>query len=195
MNSSLKKYLQPIALLVSVILITGCKDETAKTPDSTAVYVTTIAKSGGMEERWLSGSIRARVETDIAFRAGGKIIKRLVNVGERVIKGQPLAMLDNGDYQLALSAAEEQFRAASVNAKQSLLDAQRFQRLSMDGSMSLADYERQKSRSDEATAGMEQARSALELAKNKDSYTILRAPYDGVITAITMEIGQVVAEK
>jgi RND family efflux transporter MFP subunit len=194
MNSSLKKYLQPIVLLVSVILITGCKDETVKPPDFTAVYVTTIAKSDGVEERWLSGSIRARVETDIAFRAGGKILKRLVNVGDCVTKGQPLAMLENGDYQLALSAAEEQFKSASVNAKQSLSDAQRFQRLSVDGSMGLADYERQKSRSDAATAGMEQARSALELAKNKDSYTILRAPYDGVITAITMEIGQVVAE-
>lgn len=194
MNPSKIKYLQPIALLVSVILITGCKEETAKTPDSTAVYVTTIAKSDGVEERWLSGSIRARVETDIAFRAGGKILKRLVNVGERVTKGQPLVMLDNGDYQLALSVAEEQFKSASVNAKQSLSDAQRFQRLSVDGSMGLADYERQRSRADAATAGMEQARSALELAKNKDSYTILRAPYDGVITAITMEIGQVVAE-
>ncbi|MCK9372805.1 MAG: efflux RND transporter periplasmic adaptor subunit [Sulfuricurvum sp.] len=194
MNPSKIKYLQAIALLVSVILITGCKDKTVKTPDSTAVYVTTIAKSDGVEERWLSGSIRARVETDVGFRIGGKILKRLVNVGDCVTKAQPLAMLDNGDYQLALSAAEEQFRAASVNAKQSLSDAQRFQRLSLDGSMGLAEYERQKSRADAATAGMEQARSALELAKNKDSYTILRAPYDGVITAITMEVGQVIAE-
>lgn len=194
MNPLKIKYLQPIALLVSVMLITGCKDEAVKTPDSTAVYVTTIAKNDGVEERWLSGAIRARVETDLAFRAGGKILKRLVNIGEHVTKGQPLAMLDNGDYQLAISAAEEQFRAASVNAKQSLSDAQRFQRLSMDGSMGSADYERQKSRADAATASMEQARSALELAKNKNSYTTLRAPYDGVITAITMEVGQVIAE-
>lgn len=188
------KYLQPIALIVSIIIITGCKDKIVKTPDTTAVYVTTIAKSDGVEERWLSGAIRARVETDIAFRTGGKISKRLVNTGERVTKGQPLAMLDNGDYQLAISAAEEQLKAASVNAKQALTDTQRFQRLSVDGSMGSADYERQKSRFDAATASMEQARSALELAKNKDSYTILRAPYDGVITVITMEIGQVVAE-
>lgn len=194
MNPSTRKYLQHIALIVSVIMITGCKEETVQAPDSTAVYVTTIAKSDGVEERWLSGSIRARVETDIAFRAGGEIIKRLVNVGDRVTKGQPLAMLDNGDYQLALSVAEEQFKAANVNAKQSLSDAQRFQRLSTDGSMGSADYERQKSRADTATASMEQARSALELAKNKDRYTTLRAPYDAVVSAINMEVGQVVAE-
>ncbi|MCX6062308.1 MAG: efflux RND transporter periplasmic adaptor subunit [Campylobacterales bacterium] len=194
MKKSMKSSVQNIAVLVALIMLTGCEHETMQAPSSTSVYVTTIGKTEGIEERWLSATVRARVESDFGFRTGGKILKRLVNVGDRVTCGQALAKLEDADYQLALGVAADQLSAASVDARQASLDADRFQRLVGDGSMGSADLERQKSRSDTANAGMEQARKALKVAQNKNSYTTLKAPYNGVVTAMSMEIGQVVAE-
>ena len=195
MNKSLQNSVQTIALFAVLITQNGCEHRTKQVLHSpTAVYVTTIATTNGMEDRWLSATIRARVETDFGFRTGGKILKRFVNVGDHVTYGQPLAQLDDADYQLAINAAEDQLKAASVDARQAASDAERFQRLVEDGSMGSADLERQKSRSDAANARKEQVLQALQVAKNKSSYTILKAPYSGVITAINMEVGQVVSE-
>jgi len=195
MNKSLQNSVQTIALFAVIITQSGCEHKTTQAPPSpTAVYVTTITQTDGVEERWLSATVHARVETDFGFRTGGKILKRLVNVGDRVISGQPLAQLDDADYQLALNSAADQLKAASVDARQAALDAERFQRLVGDGSMGSADFERQKSRSDAANAREEQARRGLQVAQNKNNYTILKAPYNGVITAMSMEVGQVVAE-
>jgi len=194
MNQSIKNSVHNVALLVALITLAGCEHETTQAPSPTSVYVTTIGASYAMEERWLSATVRARIETDLGFRTGGKIVQRLVNIGDRVTYGQPLAKLDSADYQLALGVAADQLKAASVDARQSSLDADRFQRLVGDGSMGSADLERQKSRADAANAREEQARRALQVAQNKNSYTTLTAPYSGVITAMSMEIGQVVAE-
>ena len=60
------------------------------------------------------GEIRARHEPELAFRIGGKVIRRLVEVGERV-KDQPLAELDPQDVRLQLEAARAQVSAAEAN--------------------------------------------------------------------------------
>lgn len=194
MNQSIKNSVQNVAVLVTLIILAGCEHETIQAPSPISVYVSTISTSDTIEQRWLSATVRARIETDLGFRTGGKIVKRFVNIGDRVTCGQPLAKLDGADYKLALGVATDQLKAASVDARQTASDTDRFQRLVGDGSMGSADLERQKSHADAVNAGMKQARKALEIAKNKNSYTTLLAPYNGVITAISMEIGQVVAE-
>ena len=189
-------YIIPINLvLVGAITLGGCSKPKAEHEVlPTPVYVSTINKSNGMEERWLTATVGARFESDIAFRTGGKVVKRLVNVGDRVTRGQPLAKLDGADYSLAAGIADAQYKAALIDAAQAGSDEGRFGRLAGDGAMGTADAERQKSRADAAKTRVEQARQQLELAKNRHSYATLIAPYDGVVTALRMEVGQVVAE-
>ncbi|CUV66063.1 putative transport/efflux transmembrane protein [Sulfurovum sp. enrichment culture clone C5] len=194
MNKLLKNSVQTIMLFLILISLSGCDNKQAHTTLPVAVYVTTISKTDEVEERWFNATVRAKIETDFGFRVGGKIVKRLVNIGDRVTYGQPLAQLDITDYQLAIGIATDQLKAASVDAKQAASDADRFKRLVSDGSIASADLERQKSRLVAAKAHEEQARRALELAQNKNSYATLKAPYSGVITAMSMEVGQVVAE-
>jgi membrane fusion protein, multidrug efflux system len=57
-----------------------------------------------------------------------------------------------------------------------------------------ADHERQKARADAAAARLDQARRQLELARNREGYAALVAPYAGVVTAVRFERGQVVPE-
>jgi membrane fusion protein, multidrug efflux system len=179
---------------VGTLLLTACSQPVAPPAAARPVYVTTVAPAGASDARNFTASVRARVETELAFRTGGKVVQRLVDVGAAVRAGQPLAQLDAGDLALAAQAADDQVRAAQVDAEQAASDEARFRRLAAEGSVGSADHERQKARADVAAARLDQAQRQLALARNRDGYTTLRAPYDGIVTALRAELGQVVAE-
>lgn len=183
-----------LAMAVSAALLAACSGPPAPTPIPKPVFVTTVTESVSAQTRTFTAVVRARVETELGFRTAGKVVDRLVEVGDSVKAGQVLARLDPADYQLAVSAAADQVRAASVDAQQAASDEARLRRLLADGSVGSADHERQKARSDAAAARLEQARRQLDLARNRDGYTTLVAPYAGVITGLRFERGQVVAE-
>lgn len=184
-----------LLLLLSVLLLSGCK--TPEQPKALApqpVLVSVVRLQHTDSARQFSAVVEARDETRLGFRAAGKVIARQAEVGQRVVAGQVLASLDVSDYQLAVTAAADQLRAAQVDAKQQRADAERLARLLKDGSVGQADVERQRARADAAEAVQAQAASQLSLAKNRAGYTELTAPFSGVITAISFETGQVVAE-
>ncbi len=183
------------SLAVSALaVLTACSPAAEKKPPVPAVYVTPVLNDQGEDMRILSGAVRPRIESNIAFRAGGKVTSRLVDVGQAVHAGQPLARIDSGDYQLAADAAAEQLRAAQVDATQAVSDAARFKRLLQDGSVGAADQERQQARSDAAAARLVQAQKQLDLLRNRTDYAVLTAPFDGVITSMQFEVGQMVSE-
>jgi len=182
------------AVTAAALLLSACSERAAAPAAARPVYVSTVAAAGAADLRRFTASVRARVETELAFRTGGKLVQRLVDVGSTVRVGQPLGRLDTNDYALAVQSAEDQVRAARVDAEQSASDEARFRRLAEQGSAGTADHERQKARADAAAARLDQAQRQLALARNRDGYTTLVAPYDGVVTALRAELGQVVAE-
>lgn len=183
-----------LAIAAAAVQLTACSDAPAPAAKAKSVFVTTVTEAVSSQTRSFTSVVRARVETDLGFRTGGKVVDRLVEVGDAVKAGQALARLDPSDYQLAVSAAADQVQAASVDAQQAASDEARLRRLLADGSVGSADHERQKARADAAAARLEQARRQLDLARNRQGYTTLVAPYAGVITALRFERGQVVAE-
>lgn len=184
-----------LAPLVLITLLAACSPKPAAPPVVPSVYVSTVRNDTGAVQRVLFGQIRPRVEADLSFRTGGKITERLVELGDTVRSGQALARLDPADYQLALRAAEEQQRAAEVDAVQAASDAARFKRLMADGSVGAADAERQQARSDAAAARLTQARQQTALARNREGYGALTAPFDGVVTGLRFEVGQLVDDR
>jgi RND family efflux transporter MFP subunit len=176
------------------MLLAACNAPPAPVAVVKPVFVTTVTEAVSSQTRTFTSVVRARVETDLGFRIGGKVVERLVEVGSVVKAGQALARLDPADYQLAVSAAADQVQAASVDAQQAASDEARLHRLLADGSVGAADHERQKARADAASARLDQARRQLDLARNREAYTTLVAPYAGVVTALRFERGQVVAE-
>jgi RND family efflux transporter MFP subunit len=182
------------SLAAASLLVAGCSEPPAPPAVVKPVFVTTVTHTASAQTRSFISVVRARVESDIAFRSGGKVVDRLVEVGDRVKAGQALARLDPADHQLAVKAAADQVQAATVDARQAASDEARFGRLLADGSVGAADHERQKARSDAAAARLDQARRQLELARNREGYAVLVAPYAGVVTAIRFERGQVVPE-
>jgi RND family efflux transporter MFP subunit len=182
------------SLAAASLLMTGCSEPPAPSAVVKPVFVTTVAHTASAQTRTFTSVVRSRVESDLAFRTGGKVVERLVEVGDSVKAGQVLARLDPADYQLAVKVASDQAQAASIDAQQAASDEARFRRLLADGSVGAADHERQKARADAAAVRLHQAQRQLELARNREGYAALLAPYAGVVTAIRFERGQVVPE-
>lgn len=197
MNASLNRIFPGLALssiAAAALLLTACGKPPAPAAIVKPVFVTTVTPAPSAQTRSFTSVVRARVETELGFRTGGKVVERLVDVGDSVKAGQVLARLDPADYQLAVKAAADQVQAASVDAQQAASDEARFRRLLADGSVGAADHERQKARADAAAARLDQANRQLELARNRAAYATLVAPYAGVVTTLRFERGQVVAE-
>ncbi len=183
-----------VPVMVAVCALAACSGPPAPVAVVKPVFVTTVAQAASAQTRAFTSVVRARVETDLGFRTGGKVVERLVEVGDLVKAGQALARLDLADYRLGASAAADQVQAAAVDAQQAAADEARLRRLLADGSVGTADHERQKARADAAAARLEQARRQLDLARNREGYATLVAPYAGVVTALRFERGQVVTE-
>ena len=140
------------------------------------------------------GSVMARYEVDQAFRVGGKVVSRKVDVGQTVRRGDVIAALDETDYRLAVEAAQQQLAAAQAQARQAESDRQRLNALKTDGSVSPSDDEKAQSNAQTTRATAEADARKLDLARNRLEYATLRASQDGVVTSVKFEVGQVVAE-
>ena len=144
------------------------------------------------QEASYTGDVRARWESALGFRVPGKIVARLVEVGQQVKKGQVLARLDPEDQKLSAEAAKQQLVAARSDYRQAKADLVRYKDLFDKGFISAAEYDKRKTTYDTAAARLEQATAQLELNRNQTAYTTLHADQDGVVTAVQAEVGQVV---
>lgn len=139
------------------------------------------------------GEVRARLEPELAFRLGGKVTERLVDVGTQVTTDQVLARLDPEDVRLHLDAMQAQVSAAQANLQLVKAERDRYKKLLDRQLLSHSHYDTAQSQFKAGTARLRQAQAELEAAKNQADYTELRAPYFGVISQVRVEAGQVVA--
>ncbi|MBP3955065.1 efflux RND transporter periplasmic adaptor subunit [Gemmata sp. G18] len=161
---------------------------------SRAVRVKEVRSESAASEQTYTGVIRARYETDLAFRVGAKIVSRHVEVGQRVSVGTLLFRLDATDYKLAVKAAEADLIAAEAEVVQSVAEHERQVRTYRNGVGSGSDLDKARSAQDAAAGRRDRAKESLTLARNRLSYCELIADADGVITTLPAETGQVVAE-
>jgi RND family efflux transporter MFP subunit len=183
-----------IYLFATIGLLAGCSANTAPAEKTERpVQVERVAFASESETREFVGVVRARTETELGFRVAGKIVERLVSVGDRVSAGDVVARLVSGDLKLAVESAEAEFSAAKSNLAQAAADLDRYTRLKDRGFASAAEFDRKTAAKDEAEGRLERADRNLDLAKNQLAYSDLKADVDGVITATPAEPGQVVA--
>lgn len=156
------------------------------------VRLVTAAPVGG-SERGFTGTIGARVESNLGFRVAGKIVERLVNVGEQVKSGQPLMRIDETDLRLAVTAKRNAVAAARAVVVQTDADERRYANLVNDGWTSKQRYEQAKAASDTAKAQLAAAEAEAGVAENQATYSVLVADADGTVTQTLGEPGQVVA--
>lgn len=139
----------------------------------------------------ITGEVVARVETDLSFRVGGRITGWFVDVGGAVAEGQVLARLDPEEQKADVEAAEAGVRAAEAQLKLARANFDRLKSLLNDGISTRRDYDDAETALRTAESAREAAIAQRDTAKEVLSYTELRAPSDGIVTARLAETGQV----
>ena len=176
----------------AAILLVACSRPAPPEEPVRAVKVIRVESGGLSAKHEYAGEVRARIESRLGFRVGGKIIKRQAELGQRVKAGQVLAQLDPQDYRLAFAAARAQVAAAATNRNLAAADYKRYKALKDQGFISGAELERRDASLKGAQAQLEQSQSQLAVQGNQADYAVLSADVSGVVTAIEAEPGQVV---
>ncbi|CAN5337318.1 efflux RND transporter periplasmic adaptor subunit [soil metagenome] len=191
---SQRNSLAAIALILPALTLGACSEQqAAESEKGRPVLVTTVHYQSQSPERSFVGTIRPRIETDMGFRVPGKVAKRLVEVGQIVDIGQPLATLDEIDLKLQAEQAEAELGAATGVLAQASAAEGRANDLRGRGWSTQAQVDQTKAAADEARARLNRAERSVELTRNSLSYANLLADSRGVVTATLIEPGQVVA--
>jgi multidrug efflux system membrane fusion protein len=182
--------MKPYLIVALAALATGCVKPDTK-PDALRPVRTAVVAENGTEQWTLSGEVRARYETRLAFRLAGQMVARKVEVGDLVKTGQTVAVLDGRDAQLAESSARAQLAKAESEASLADADLRRYAELRTKNFISQAEYDRREAQARQAREQAAAARAQASQARNQVGYTTLVTPHAGVITALEAEAGQV----
>ena len=180
-------------LALSSVLLAGCHQAPSNAAAPRPALTYKITTNSGVDSDVYAGEIRARIETDHAFRLGGKVSQRLVDTGAVVRRGQPLATLDPQDVKLSVDAANAQVLAQQTDADFALAELNRFKDLFAKGFVSQSALDQKLSVANTAKAKLDSARAQANVTVNQAGYATLVAETDGVVTQVTVEAGQVVA--
>ncbi len=189
-------------LLVAVLGAATAVTLSLHTPEASAVsdprqeppIVRTVTAAGVTgSERSFTGIIGARVQSNLGFRVPGKIVERLVNVGQQVKAGQPLMRIDETDLRLALTAKRQAVAASRATVVKLDADEQRYAKLMTSGWVPRQRYEQAKAALDTAEAQLAAAEAEARVTENEATYSILIANADGTVVETLGEPGQVVS--
>ena len=183
-----------LCTLALAAALAGCSRPEPPPEPLRAVKLLTVGASEVQAQRLFAADVRARVESRLGFRVGGKLVQRHVELGQAVRAGQLLAQLDARDYRLAVQAAQAQVAAATTQRDLAQADYERFAQLKAQNFISGAELDRRRASLQAAQAQLTQALAQASSQGNQENYTQLRADADGVVTAIEAEPGQVLEQ-
>ncbi|MEO6699002.1 MAG: efflux RND transporter periplasmic adaptor subunit, partial [Paraperlucidibaca sp.] len=141
----------------------------------------------------LTGIVRAKVESPMAFRVSGQIAERLANAGDSVKAGQVIFRQDPSDNAATLRAAQAEKTSTAAALTTALAETARQRELFEKGFISKQFLDRTELSEREAKARANAAQAQFQQAKNASNYNVLRAPAKGLLLDVTGEPGQVVA--
>ena len=175
------------------LTLTACREERPVEQVIRPVKAIVVQEHSGDVVRSFSGDMRARIESTLGFRVPGKIVERLVNIGDEVKVGQVIARLDDKDLILSENSA----KAAVQSAKSRLAVAKdalgRAEKLQPMGYTPEAVVDQRRLEADAAQAALEAAEAQARQAGNSTGYAELKADKAGIVTRVQAEAGQVIA--
>ncbi len=178
--------------LLALLLVSGCQPDKAAAPrPPTPVEAIKVVFSDYLQTVSVSGEIRARVDSDLSFRVSGKVVERLVDVGDHVAAGDVLARIDPKQQQADLAAAEASVRSAEAQLRQTTAAFNRQKALLAQGFTTRSAYDSAEEAQRTAQGSLDAAKAQLDTARDTLSYSELRADAPGIVTARNIEVGQV----
>jgi len=180
-------------LLCAALVLTSCNKKTeSEGPNIRPVRTVIAAPSESGETVVLTGHIAAETEASLGFRIGGRVVERLVNVGEHVDTGENLAKLDPQDEVNALRSAQAALAAAQARLTQTRAAFERQRQLLASGHTPRSVFDQAQKELQTAQAGLDDAEARLTNQALRVSWTILQADAPGTVSAVGAEPGEVV---
>lgn len=187
------RHLSITVLCTLPFALIACGKSTPPDPRTQAPLVRTVEVSPSTSsQRAFTGTIAARVQSDLGFRVPGKVLERLVDTGQSVKRGQPLLRIDPVDLKLAAQAQEDAVEVAKARAHQAIDEEARYRDLRGTGAISASAYDQVKAAADAAKAQLRAAQAQADVARNSSRYAELAADADGLVMETLVEPGQVV---
>jgi RND family efflux transporter MFP subunit len=180
----------PAALIA--LAVAGCNKPAPPAAQVRPVRTVTVERMAEGETVSLTGQIRAKDEVSLAFRIDGRMIERLVNVGDVLKPGQLVARLDPKDQQDALRTATANLSSVEAVLTEARLTFGRQQELLKGGWTPRAKFDEAQQKLLTAQAAVDAAQAQVRIAHNQLSYTVLFADAAGAVTAKGAEPGEVV---
>lgn len=168
---------------VMALAVSACDQEQPEiVPQIRAIKTFTVTEVASGQTRKFSGQVFATDSSKLSFQVAGNVQKMLVNQGDRVKKGQTIAVLDKQPYQLDVKSARADLQKARADQTQSRQEYGRQESLYKKGWVAKARLDRVLQSRDSAASQVDFATSKLNLAQRDLRLTELKAPYDGTIS-------------
>jgi RND family efflux transporter MFP subunit len=173
--------------------LAACSEEKKDVPPPVRPVMWTTVVPQNNASIVFAGTIEPQLTANLGFQALGRIVSRDANIGDRVVTGQKLASLDPISAELALKIAESDLISAQAQETNALTAAQRQESLLERNAVAQADVDIARQARDSAIASVLQAQANVDKAREQLGYTELKATFDGVVTAVSAEVGQTVS--
>lgn len=191
---NIQKSFFSISAVVLTMLVSACTSEQEEVVDVIRpVRFVTVEENLAGQTVQFAGTVESQVQVDLAFRIGGRVLERLVNVGDPITAGMRIARLDSADEENGLRAAEASFAAANGQLAEARLNYDRQRHLYSRQVAARAAVERAEQALTTTQAAADAAQAQVGIARRRLDDTVLYADAPGVITAVGVEAGEVTA--
>ena len=183
-----KQTLKPmIGLICIAVALTACKEKTEIIEVVRAIKTITVSEQATEQIRKFSGLVAAVDSSGLSFQVGGQVETVEVDIGDRVEKGQVLAVLDQEPYRLDVDAAQAELVKTRANVVNTKAEAERQERVFKQGAGAKSDLDLAEYNYKAARSAVNYQISRLNLAKRNLRLTTLLSPYDGAIAWRSVE--------
>jgi membrane fusion protein, multidrug efflux system len=186
-------YPRLLCVAFSLLFLSACNEQSDSDAQTRPVRTVVVERKSVGEPVVLTGQIRARDEASLAFRIEGRMIERLISVGDQVAPSQVVAKLESENEVNAERSAEADLSAAQASVTQTQAQEARLRQLLAMGSTTQAQYDLALQQFHTAQAQQDAAQARLRIARDRVGYTELHADAAGRVTAIGAEPGEVVS--
>ncbi|PCI72728.1 MAG: efflux transporter periplasmic adaptor subunit [Gammaproteobacteria bacterium] len=153
----------------------------------------TIQMTPTTQYRYLNGEIEAVNRATVSSQTSGRIKKFYFDIDDYVKKGDVIVEFTNEEQKAVYAKAKANEESVNIALKQSEIDYKRTQEIYQNKLISKSHLDQAKSKRDGLTANYRAATAAVISAKKQLDYTIIKAPYDGIVTKRFVEQGETIS--
>lgn len=186
------KIIHCVFIVTAAMVLNACGDKVSEESLDQLVEVSAFSYQPSTRMMDYPGLVQARYLSELSFQVEGRLIERLVDVGDLVQKGDPIAMLDAKDYVLSSDNFSNQQKAAKADFERAKRDLVRAKGLLEKKFIGQSDLDKAVNIEQASYAKFKALTAEHAQRVNQREYTQLLAPANGIVTALSAEVGNVV---